>query len=338
MNTPRRVTRRQLASVMVRAAARAGHVASLRAGPGRPSRCASSCRSRRAARPTWSRACWRRSSRMCGARRWWWKTAPARAATSAPTWRPSRRPTATRCSWPRAASPSTSTSTRTSPSTPEKDLVPITNVASGPMMVVVPEARRRRTLKDLIAMAKAKPGAVNFGSAGHRQPGAPRGGELRRRGRDRHQPRPVQGRGPGLHRPDRRPDADSWWATLRPPRPCGQRPPARAGRHQQAALAAIARCAHGRREPPAGLRELRLVRAAGARRHAGRIIDKVYRDTAKVLAKRRPRQRLYVQGMAPVGNTPAEFGKADGRELAALGHGGQEPQAHTAVSVERCRR
>ena len=31
------------------------------------------------------------------ARRWWSRTAPARAATSAATWSPSRRPTATRC-------------------------------------------------------------------------------------------------------------------------------------------------------------------------------------------------------------------------------------------------
>ena len=47
-----------------------------------------------------------------------------------------------------------------------KDLVPITNVASGPMLVVVPDDSPAKTVKDLIAMAKARPGAVNFGSAG----------------------------------------------------------------------------------------------------------------------------------------------------------------------------
>jgi tripartite-type tricarboxylate transporter receptor subunit TctC len=48
----------------------------------------------------------------------------------------------------------------------EKDLAPITNVASGPMLIVVPERSEVRSVKQLIAMAKAKPGSLNFGSAG----------------------------------------------------------------------------------------------------------------------------------------------------------------------------
>ena len=48
----------------------------------------------------------------------------------------------------------------------QKDLVPITNVASGPMLLVVPDDSPAKSVKDLIAMAKAKPGTVNFGSAG----------------------------------------------------------------------------------------------------------------------------------------------------------------------------
>lgn len=46
------------------------------------------------------------------------------------------------------------------------DLVPITNVASGPMVVAVSASQGPATLKDLIAQAKAKPGTLNFGSAG----------------------------------------------------------------------------------------------------------------------------------------------------------------------------
>ncbi len=48
----------------------------------------------------------------------------------------------------------------------KKDLMPITNVASGPMLVVVPDSSPVKSVKDLIALAKAKPGTVNFGSAG----------------------------------------------------------------------------------------------------------------------------------------------------------------------------
>jgi tripartite-type tricarboxylate transporter receptor subunit TctC len=48
----------------------------------------------------------------------------------------------------------------------KKDLVPITNVASGPMLVVVQDSAPFKSLKDLLAAAKAQPGKLNFGSAG----------------------------------------------------------------------------------------------------------------------------------------------------------------------------
>ena len=48
----------------------------------------------------------------------------------------------------------------------KKDLAPITNVAGGPMLVVVPESSPAKNINDLIAMAKANPGKLNFGSAG----------------------------------------------------------------------------------------------------------------------------------------------------------------------------
>ncbi|MBA3623968.1 MAG: tripartite tricarboxylate transporter substrate binding protein [Methylibium sp.] len=47
-----------------------------------------------------------------------------------------------------------------------KDLVPISNIAGGPMLVVVPDKSPIKSIKDLIATAKAKPGALSFGSAG----------------------------------------------------------------------------------------------------------------------------------------------------------------------------
>ena len=47
-----------------------------------------------------------------------------------------------------------------------KDLQAITNVASGPMLLVVPESSAVKSVKDLIALAKAQPGKINFGSAG----------------------------------------------------------------------------------------------------------------------------------------------------------------------------
>jgi tripartite-type tricarboxylate transporter receptor subunit TctC len=49
---------------------------------------------------------------------------------------------------------------------PDKDLVAITSVASGPQIVVVNPSAPWKTLKDLIAAAKAKPKSITFGSAG----------------------------------------------------------------------------------------------------------------------------------------------------------------------------
>lgn len=48
----------------------------------------------------------------------------------------------------------------------EKDLVAVTNVASGPQAIVVNPSFAAKTVKDLINMAKAKPRGVTFGSAG----------------------------------------------------------------------------------------------------------------------------------------------------------------------------
>mgnify|MGYP003330307048 CR=1 FL=1 len=47
-----------------------------------------------------------------------------------------------------------------------RDLTPITNVASGPMLLVVNDKAPWRNVKELIQDAKNNPGKINFGSAG----------------------------------------------------------------------------------------------------------------------------------------------------------------------------
>nr|WP_316639713.1 tripartite tricarboxylate transporter substrate binding protein [uncultured Roseateles sp.] len=53
------------------------------------------------------------------------------------------------------------------PYNPQKDLVPIGLVASAPLVIVVPAQSTFKTLADLVAAAKAKPGEVNFASPGN---------------------------------------------------------------------------------------------------------------------------------------------------------------------------
>ena len=52
------------------------------------------------------------------------------------------------------------------PFDPARDLVAVTNVASGPQIVAVNAAFAAKTLKELIDLARAKPRSLTFGSAG----------------------------------------------------------------------------------------------------------------------------------------------------------------------------
>lgn len=55
---------------------------------------------------------------------------------------------------------------RDMPFDPDKDLVPITNVATGPQLIAVATTVPAKDLRELIAYAKANPGRINYGSAG----------------------------------------------------------------------------------------------------------------------------------------------------------------------------
>jgi tripartite-type tricarboxylate transporter receptor subunit TctC len=52
------------------------------------------------------------------------------------------------------------------PFDPVRDLAPITQLSSFPNMLVVHPAVPVKTVKDLVALAKSKPGALNYGSSG----------------------------------------------------------------------------------------------------------------------------------------------------------------------------
>src|SRR3954465_7839544 len=49
---------------------------------------------------------------------------------------------------------------------PERDFVPVTNVVTGPQVLVVPANSPYKTVKDLIDAARANPGKLTFGHAG----------------------------------------------------------------------------------------------------------------------------------------------------------------------------
>ncbi len=52
------------------------------------------------------------------------------------------------------------------PYDPQKDLAPVTQIISGPMVLVVHPSLPVKSVKDLIALARANPGKLNYASAG----------------------------------------------------------------------------------------------------------------------------------------------------------------------------
>ncbi len=192
----------------------------------------------------------------------------------------------------------------------KKDLVPITNVASGPMLVVVPEGSPVKSVKELIALAKAKPGAVNFGSAGV-------GSQVHLAAENF-----ADAAGIDVTHVPYKGEAPAYTDLI------GNQTQMMVGNF----AAASALLGNGRLRALAVTGKLRSPQLPdiptvaesglpgfentgwfGLLAPAGTppdILAKVQRDTAMVLAETETKARLYVQGMTAVGNSSAEFAKA----------------------------
>lgn len=197
----------------------------------------------------------------------------------------------------------------------KKDLLPITNVAQGPMLVVVQEGSPHRTLKDLIAAAKAKPGTINFASAGvGSQVHLAAENFADAAGVDL-QHVPYKGEALGYN------DLIAGQVQLM----VGNFAAASAllGPNRLRALAVTSRT----RMPQlpdvptaheAGLPNFENIGWFGLFAPAGTpaaVIQKVQRDTARVMAETEIKARLYVQGMSPVVNSTADFTRQIDQEL-----------------------
>jgi tripartite-type tricarboxylate transporter receptor subunit TctC len=195
------------------------------------------------------------------------------------------------------------------PYSPEKDLVAITNVASGPQIVAVHPSFSGKTLKDFIAVAKAKPRQMSYGSAGvATQTHLAAENFLYTAGIDLVHV-PYKGEGPAL--------TDLVGGQIQMVTPNLS---AAIGFVQQGKLRALAVTSKDRvrqlPDVPAAAETLPgfenlgwfgLVAPAGTPRA---VIDKIHQDTAKVLQNPDVRTRFDQLGMVAVGNTPADFAKA----------------------------
>ena len=199
-----------------------------------------------------------------------------------------------------------------------KDLVAITNVASGPQVIAVNPEFPARDLKELIAYAKANPKRVNYGSAGIGAQthlvlenfSSAAGVELTHV--------PYKGESAALT------DLMGGQIQLVAANLGAAINLAKEGKIRALAVTSPERSAQLPDVPSAsefvpGFRStgwFGLLAPTGTPRE---VIDKVQRDSAKALASDDFRARLAQLGMAPVANTPAEFAAAMREESARWG-------------------
>ena len=198
---------------------------------------------------------------------------------------------------------------------PAKDLLPITNVASGPQVIVVNPGFPAKTLKELIDQARAKPGVLNYGHAGIGSQTHLAAENFLYAAKLDITSIPYKGEGPAMT------DLVANQINMVVANIAGAigfvnhgtlRALAVTGKQRSPQLPNVPTVA----ETLPGFENIGwfgLMAPAGTPKA---IIDKVYRDTAKILDSAELRARFYVLGMAPVGNSPADFAKAIHEESA----------------------
>jgi tripartite-type tricarboxylate transporter receptor subunit TctC len=202
---------------------------------------------------------------------------------------------------------------RKMPFNPERDLVAVTNVASGPQAIVVHPSFPTRTLKEFIALAKSKPRELTYGSAGvGTQTHLAAENFLYTAGIDLVHI-PYKGEAPAVI------DLMGGQIFMVTPNLSAAIAFVQQGKLRALAVTSKERSKQLPDVPSAsetlpGFENLGwfgfMVPAATPKP----VIDKLYQDTAKVLQSGDIRTRFEQIGMVPVGNPPADFAKAIGEE------------------------
>ncbi len=197
---------------------------------------------------------------------------------------------------------------RTMPFNPEKDFAAITMVASGPQIIVVNPSFAAKTLKDFIAMAKAKPKTVTMGTAGFGTQTHLAGENFMHAAGMEAVHVPYKGEGPALT------DLLGGQINFVPANLAAAIGQVQQGKLRGLAVTSLQRLKQLPDVPAAaetlpGFENLGwfgLVTPTGTPKA---IIDKIHADTAKALQSPDIRTRYEQLGMAPVGNNPEQFAK-----------------------------
>ena len=192
---------------------------------------------------------------------------------------------------------------------PAKDLAPVTNVAAGPQVIVVSTALPVKDLAEFIAYAKANPSKVNFGSAGVGTQTHLAGENLAHAAGINITHVPYKGEAAALT------DLMGGQIQMVPANFTAALPHVQQGRIRALVVTSLAR--HPQLPDVPAASEFipgfvndgwwGLMAPAGTPRE---VIDRVQRDSAKILLSDEFKAKLAQQGMAPVANTPAELSVA----------------------------
>ena len=192
---------------------------------------------------------------------------------------------------------------------PDRDFVPVTNVVTGPQVLVVPAASPYKSVKDLIDAARANPGRLTFGHAGIGTQTHLAAENFLYQAKIDGVSVPYKGEAPALagliggeinfaltnlaaaipHISGARLRALGVTSATEAPQLPGVPP--------------VAKTLPGFEN--AGW--FGIVAPAGTPKD---IVQKIYEDTRKTLDSTEMKARFYAQGLAPVGNSPAQFAAA----------------------------
>src|SRR3954462_2860790 len=190
---------------------------------------------------------------------------------------------------------------------PEKDFIPVTNVVTGPQVLVVPANSPYKTVKDLIDGARANPGKLTFGHAGIGTQTHLAAENFLYQAKADAISVPYKGEAPALAA------LVGGEISFVLTNMAAAIPHIQGGRIRALGVTSLAEAPQLPGVPPiaktlpgfenAGW--FGIVAPAGTPKA---IVDKIYEDTRKSLEATELKARLYAQGLTPVANTPAEFG------------------------------
>jgi tripartite-type tricarboxylate transporter receptor subunit TctC len=205
------------------------------------------------------------------------------------------------------------------PYDPVRDFTPITLIAASPNLLVVHPSLPVRTIRDLVALAKAKPGTIVYASSGNGSPGHLATEYFKKVAKIDMIHVPYKGASPALM------DVIAGQASLYFTSPIAAQPHVQSGRLRQVAVTSARRFAPLPEVPTvaeAGYPEIDITSWWGLLGPAGLpkdVVARLHAETLKALNTAEMKKRLAEQGAEVVTDTPEQFAAYIRTEIAKWG-------------------